>query len=107
MLLVFDFMKVERTNTGNSPVSDSVSKNIYFPVSIGRPVAELLHCLLLPHFIISRLLKLLQLHTNPSTVAIGMPFGMRGHCADNSSSPITFSNRDVIRQSLQILIKMS
>jgi hypothetical protein len=74
-------------NTGNSPVSDSMSRTYTF--NIDKTTSSRGDT---AHFHIKGV-KLLQLHTNPSTVAVGNTFGVRAVVFNNSSSTITFSNR--------------
>ena len=85
----FDY-EVE-TNTGNSPVSDSISRTYTFNIDkMASSGAATTHDT--THYHIKGV-KLLQLHTNPSTVAVGNTFGMRAIVFNNSTSTITFSNR--------------
>lgn len=81
-----DFDYGVETNSSNSPVSDSISRTYTFNIdktaSSGVTTAH-------NHI---KGVKILQLHTSPSAVAVGNVFGMRAVVFNNSSSTITFSN---------------
>jgi hypothetical protein len=81
-----DFDYGVETNTGISPVSDTISRTYTFNIdkATSSGVTTTHHHI--------KGVKLLQLHTDPSSVAVGNTFSIRAVVFNNSSSPITFSN---------------
>ena len=85
-----DFDYEVETNTGNSPVSDSISRTYTFNIDkTASSGVTTTHDT--AHYHIKGV-KLLQIHTKPSSVAVGNTFSIRGVVFNNSSSTITFSN---------------
>jgi hypothetical protein len=75
------------TASGKSPISDNISRVYTF--NINNKTTAAVHTNLASHI---RGIKVLQLHTNPSTVAIGNTFSIGAFVFNNSSSTISFSN---------------
>jgi hypothetical protein len=76
------------TPTGRSPVTDNISRVYAFNI-INKTIAAA-HTSADSHHI--RGVKVLQLHMNPSTIAVGNTFIIRAFVFNNSSSTISFSN---------------
>src|SRR5262249_2885061 len=84
----FDY-EVE-ANKGISHVSDSISRTYAFNID-EKASSGVSTTLDTAHYHI-RGVKLLQIHTKPSSVAVGNTFSLQGIVYNNSSSTITFSN---------------
>jgi len=79
-----------KTVSGKSPASDNISRVYTFNITNHRPATTATTSSITAHHI--RGIKVLQVQTMPSTVAIGGTFSIQALVINNSSSTITFSN---------------